>query len=47
MLHTTEAAMRARLEELLTPDDSAVVADAFARVQRALDERRVTPEATR
>lgn len=40
VLHTTEAAMRARLAELLTPDDAAAVADAFARVQRALDARR-------
>ncbi len=40
VLQTTEAAMRARLDELLTPADAAVVADAFARVQRALDARR-------
>jgi len=40
VLHATEAAMRARLDELLAPDDAAVVADAFARVQRALDARR-------
>ena len=31
------------LHELLTPDDAAVVADAFARVQRALDARRPGP----
>lgn len=42
VLHATEAAMRARLAELLTADDAAVVADAFARVQRALDARRAT-----
>ena len=46
-LHATEAAMRARLEELLAPDDAPVVADAFARLQRALDERRVAREASR
>ncbi len=40
VLHATEAAMRARLDELLADDDAAVVADALARVQRALDARR-------
>lgn len=40
VLHATETAMRARLDELLPADDVAVVTDALARVQRALDERR-------
>ena len=42
-LHATEAAMRARLDDLLTHDDAEVVADALARVQRALDARRPGP----
>ncbi|MFN8025866.1 MAG: MarR family winged helix-turn-helix transcriptional regulator [Acidimicrobiia bacterium] len=40
VLHATETAMRARLDDLLDPDDAAAVADALARVQRALDDRR-------
>lgn len=40
VLHATEAAMRTRLDDLLDADDAAVVADALARVQCALDARR-------
>lgn len=40
VLRDTEAAMRARLDDLLGADDAAVVADALVRVQRALDARR-------
>jgi DNA-binding MarR family transcriptional regulator len=47
VLHETEAGMRARLEELLTADDAVVVADAFARVHRALDARRSARGAAR
>ena len=40
VLRDTEAAMRARLDDLLGADDAVVVADALERVQRALDARR-------
>jgi DNA-binding MarR family transcriptional regulator len=43
VLTATETAMRVRLDELLPDDDAAVVADALARVQRALDARRTDP----
>jgi DNA-binding MarR family transcriptional regulator len=43
VLRATETAMRARLVELLTLDDATVVADALARVHRALDDRRSAP----
>jgi DNA-binding MarR family transcriptional regulator len=43
VLHATEAAMRARLDDLLGADDAVVVADALERVQRALDTRRGGP----
>jgi DNA-binding MarR family transcriptional regulator len=43
VLRATETAMRARLDELLTADDAAVVADALGRLERALDDRRSDP----
>lgn len=40
LVQSTETAMRARLDDLLDADDAAVVADALARIQCALDHRR-------